>query len=79
MQVLRADRHAPVIVVRGTGEIVATLVALSVGIAIGAIAGYYGGWVDNLLMRLTELFQTIPAFIFAIVLVVGIVAAVYLF
>lgn len=49
--------------------IVATLVALSVGVAIGAIAGYYGGWVDNLLMRVTELFQTIPAFIFAIVLV----------
>jgi peptide/nickel transport system permease protein len=49
--------------------IVATLVALTVGIAIGAIAGYYGGWIDNLLMRITELFQTIPAFIFAIVLV----------
>ncbi|MEO8040369.1 MAG: ABC transporter permease [Betaproteobacteria bacterium] len=49
--------------------IVATLVALTVGISLGAIAGYYGGWVDNVLMRLTELFQTIPAFIFAIVLV----------
>jgi peptide/nickel transport system permease protein len=49
--------------------IIATLVALCLGIAIGAIAGYYGGWVDNLLMRFTELFQTIPAFIFAIVLV----------
>jgi peptide/nickel transport system permease protein len=49
--------------------IVATMVALCLGIAIGAVAGYYGGWVDNLLMRLTELFQTIPAFIFAIVLV----------
>lgn len=48
---------------------VATLVALSVGITLGAVAGYYGGWVDNVLMRLTELFQTIPAFVFAIVLV----------
>lgn len=49
--------------------IVATLVALAVGVTIGAIAGYYGSWVDNVLMRVTELFQTIPAFIFAIVLV----------
>jgi len=54
--------------------IVATLVALCLGIAIGAVAGYYGGWVDNLLMRLTELFQTIPAFIFAIVLAIGTVS-----
>jgi peptide/nickel transport system permease protein len=49
--------------------IVATLVALALGVTVGAVAGYYGGWVDNVLMRLTELFQTIPAFIFAIVLV----------
>ena len=48
---------------------VATLVAVLAGIAIGALAGYYGGWVDDLLMRLTEMFQTIPPFIFAIVLV----------
>jgi peptide/nickel transport system permease protein len=33
---------------------VATLVAVFVGIAIGALAGYYGGWIDNALMRLTE-------------------------
>ena len=49
--------------------LVATLVALTLGVSIGAVAGYYGGWVDDLLMRLTEIFQTIPAFIFAIVLV----------
>jgi len=33
------------------------------------VAGYFGGLADNALMRLTELFQTIPAFLFAIVLV----------
>lgn len=49
--------------------IIATLVALAVGVTLGAVAGYHGGWVDNVLMRVTELFQTIPAFIFAIVLV----------
>lgn len=48
---------------------VATLVAVLVGVAIGAVAGYFGGTADNILMRLTEMFQTIPPFIFAIVLV----------
>ena len=36
---------------------------------IGGFAGYYGGWIDDVLMRITEFFQTIPSFIFAIVLV----------
>ncbi|QHJ00412.1 ABC transporter permease subunit [Xylophilus rhododendri] len=49
--------------------LVATAVAMAVGVTIGAIAGFYGGRVDNLLMRLTEFFQTIPTFLFAIVLV----------
>ena len=47
----------------------ATLAAVLLGTAVGAIAGYYGGWVDSALMALTELFQTIPQFIFAIVVV----------
>ncbi len=49
--------------------LVATGVALLIGVSVGALAGYFGGRVDNALMRLTELFQTIPAFLFAIVLV----------
>ncbi|MFO1318719.1 MAG: ABC transporter permease [Burkholderiales bacterium] len=49
--------------------LVATGVALALGVTFGALAGYFGGWVDNVLMRVTELFQTIPAFLFAIVLV----------
>lgn len=49
--------------------LVATGVALLIGVTVGALAGYFGGWTDNALMRLTELFQTIPAFLFAIVLV----------
>ena len=35
----------------------------------GAVAGYYGGVVDDALMRLTELFQTVPHFMLALVLV----------
>ena len=49
--------------------LLATLVAVCVGIVMGALAGYYGGIIDDLLMRVTEMFQTIPSFIFAILLV----------
>ena len=35
----------------------------------GALAGYFGGRIDDALMRFTEFFQTIPSFLFAIVLV----------
>ncbi|MCW5729662.1 MAG: ABC transporter permease [Alphaproteobacteria bacterium] len=48
---------------------VATFAAVSLGVILGSVAGYYGGLVDDLLMRFTEFFQTIPSFVFAIVLV----------
>jgi peptide/nickel transport system permease protein len=43
-----------------------------IGTAIGAIAGYFGGWGDNLLMRITDLFLTLPT------LAVLLVASAYL-
>jgi len=46
-----------------------TLAAVVFGIAVGAVAGYNGGWVDDLLMRCTEFFQTIPQLAMAMVLV----------
>ncbi len=49
--------------------LVSTLVALMIGVPLGAIAGYYGGLIDDALMRFTEFFQTIPNFALAIVLV----------
>lgn len=49
--------------------LVATVVAVAIGTVLGALAGFYRGVVDNALMRVTEFFQTIPTFIFAIVLV----------
>lgn len=47
----------------------AALVIVGVGTTIGAVAGYYGGWVDNVLMRFTEFFQVLPGLLFAIVVV----------
>jgi len=49
--------------------LVSTLVSLLIGVPIGAFAGYHRGLVDDLLMRITEFFQTIPSFALAIVLV----------
>jgi peptide/nickel transport system permease protein len=46
----------------------ATGIAVVVGTAVGGLAGYHGGWLDDALMRVTEFFQTIPTFLFAIVL-----------
>ncbi len=48
--------------------LVSTMVALLIGVPVGALAGYFGGWVDDALMRFTEFFQTIPSFALAIVL-----------
>ncbi len=49
--------------------IVATLLAITIGVVIGAVAGYYGGIVDDVLMRITEAFQTLPNFLLLLVLV----------
>ena len=49
--------------------ITSTLCAVGIGILLGAMAGYYGGLVDDLLMRFTEFFQIIPSFVLLMVLV----------
>ncbi len=48
---------------------VSTIAALLIGVTIGALAGYFGGWIDAALMRFTEIFQAVPSFALAIVLV----------
>ncbi|MFY7958770.1 MAG: ABC transporter permease [Elsteraceae bacterium] len=48
---------------------VATSIAIAIGVLVGAVAGYYGGWIDTVLMRLTEAFQTLPNFLLLLVLV----------
>src|ERR1700742_2861121 len=47
----------------------ATLGAIVFGVIVGGLAGFYRGAVEVALMRLTEFFQTIPAFILAILIV----------
>jgi len=47
----------------------AALCTVFIGVALGAMAGFYGGWVDNVLMRITEFFQVLPPLLFAMVLV----------
>lgn len=49
--------------------LIATAVAVAIGTIIGGLAGYYGGRIDQILMRFTEFFQIIPNFILAIVVV----------
>lgn len=49
--------------------ITSTLGAIGIGVLLGAVAGYYGGVVDDLLMRFTEFFQIIPTFVLLMVLV----------
>jgi peptide/nickel transport system permease protein len=49
--------------------LVSTVMALLIGVPLGALAGFYGKWVDEAAMRFTEFFQTIPNFALAIVLV----------
>lgn len=50
--------------------ITSTIAAAVIGIVVGGIAGFVRGWVDDALMRFTEIFQTIPSFMFVIVLMV---------
>ena len=47
----------------------AALVSTLLGVAIGAVAGFYGGWLDTAMMRVAEFFQVIPSFVLAAVIV----------
>lgn len=38
------------------------------GVVLGVVAGYYGGWVENVIQRVTDVFLALPALIFALVI-----------
>ena len=47
---------------------VAVIVSTIIAIIVGCISGYFGGWVDMILMRVTEIFSAIPFLPFAMML-----------
>jgi peptide/nickel transport system permease protein len=44
------------------------VITLVVGLPVGAISGYFGGWIDNALMRVTDAFLALPALMVLILL-----------
>lgn len=52
-----------------TVGISAALITIVIGVTVGALAGFFGGRVDSLLMRITEFFQVLPNLLFAMVVV----------
>lgn len=50
-------------------SIVVVSLATLIGATLGAIAGYFGGWVDELIMRLTDLFLAFPSLLLAMAMV----------
>jgi peptide/nickel transport system permease protein len=54
---------------------VSTVAAVTFGVVLGALSGYLGGAVDDIIMRLTEFFQTVPSFILlSIVVAIAVVS-----
>ena len=49
--------------------LVAALMSVFIGITFGAFAGYYRGYVEEVLMRITEFFQVLPTLLFSMVIV----------
>jgi len=49
--------------------LVSSALSAVLGVAVGALGGFYRGWVDAVLGRVTEVFQTVPKFVLAVVLV----------
>ena len=57
-----------------TVGIFAVALYLGIGVTLGTIAGYKGGWIDNLIMRFTDIMMCFPSFVLMLILV-GIVGA----
>lgn len=52
-----------------TSALVVVTFAVLIGTPLGAIAGYFGGWVDELIMRFTDLFLAFPSLLLAMAIV----------
>ncbi|MBN2336762.1 ABC transporter permease [Candidatus Bathyarchaeota archaeon] len=49
--------------------VVSVFILTFIGVIIGAISGYAGGWIDNVMMRVTEIVMTVPSLFLLIVMV----------
>ena len=49
--------------------VVVVLIEIFIGTVVGGLAGYYGGWVDNLLMRVDDIFLSLP--MLPVVIIIG--------
>jgi len=49
--------------------ILVTLITMVLSIVVGAIAGFFGGWIDNVLMRIAEVFLVFPSLLLILVFV----------
>lgn len=49
----------------------ATLMMMLIGVPLGILSGYLGGWVDMVLMRILEVFNSIPVFLIIIIIAAG--------
>lgn len=47
-------------------SLLAVSLSLLIGVSLGAVAGYYGGWLDTLFMRLTDIMLTFPGILLAL-------------
>lgn len=52
-----------------TAALAAVALSLLIGIPLGAIAGSFGGWVDNVIMRITDVFLSFPPLLLSIAMV----------
>ncbi len=59
--------HGSTLTIKATGG--AVLIAVIVGLAIGVLAGFFGGWVDSLLMRVVDVMLAIPILLMAMTIV----------
>jgi peptide/nickel transport system permease protein len=46
----------------------ATLVTVAIGALVGIVSGFVGGWLDSVLMRITDFFLVLPTFVLALIL-----------
>lgn len=48
--------------------VVGVAISFAIGLVVGCVAGYFGGWIDNVLMRIVDIEMSLPAFYFLLAL-----------